>query len=408
MIMTTVFISYSWDSDLHKERIKRFVEYLRRHGMEVIFDGDARPGELLPDFMEKGIRGSDYVLMCFTPTYKRKADGRLKRETGGVVYESTIITGEIYSRNNQYKFIPILFDGTWESSTPYWAVGKLGIDLRGNNAESEMAKLMRTLNDKPPVDLPTVSLQMTGNGKTKKRNRIFLTVMIVMAAIVVVLFGYNIIEKLIMPDDTKSISSSESDSYTTSDNDLSVKELVNQIWEDSNYIRSEYVKNLINTGITRYNNEDFPYAGALFEQAIKEGDEGTTAKNNLAFMMRRREYKSENYELEDLLSQCRESGGAFALINYAMYLVSVNEWEDADSQFKMVKSSDPEIKECIDWWMKLYNRKECEGSLVLGWLLKYGVYEDEEKSASDYFEDAKEDYENMPDFLYSTPDLSQK
>ena len=44
--MTTVFVSYSWDSESHKERIKRFVEYLRRNQIEVIFDGDARLGEL--------------------------------------------------------------------------------------------------------------------------------------------------------------------------------------------------------------------------------------------------------------------------------------------------------------------------------------------------------------------------
>ena len=102
---------------------------------------------------------------------------------------------------------------------------------------------------------------------------------------------------------------------------------MNKLWEDSNYVRSEYVKNLINSGITYYNRGDFSSAGALFEQAIKEGDEGVTAKNNLSFMIRRQEYISENYKLYDLLEQCKESGGAFAIINYAMYLVSIDKWE---------------------------------------------------------------------------------
>ena len=47
----------------------------------------------------------------------------------------------------QCKFIPVLFEGTWQESTPYWATGKLGIDLTGNNIKSEMSKLMRTLNN---------------------------------------------------------------------------------------------------------------------------------------------------------------------------------------------------------------------------------------------------------------------
>lgn len=414
--MTTVFVSYSWDSESHKERIKRFVEYLRRNQIEVIFDGDAKLGELLPDFMEKGVSASDYVLMCYTPTYKRKADGRLKKEISGVAYENTMITGEVYSRNNQYKFIPILFEGTWESSTPYWAVGKLGIDLRGNNAKTEIGKLMETLNGEITAALPPDPSQIPSAGEAKKIKNFFLISVPLIAAIATVavaLFGDNIIGRLTMeeegnPENTYSPKSDSFKDYARSDTDLSINELFNKLWEDSNYIRSEYVKNLINTGITRYNNGDFSYAGALFEQAIKEGDEGVSARNNLSFMIRRHEYVSKSFELDDLLEQCRESGGAFSLINYAMYLVSINEWGDADSQFKRIRYSDPEIEESINWWKRLYDQGDCEGSLVLGWLLKYGFYEDDKRLVSDYFWDAKKYYEDMPNFLYSAANSNQK
>lgn len=410
MIMTTVFVSYSWDSESHKERIKSFVEYLRRNQIKVIFDEDVRPGEPLHDFMEKGIRTSDYVLMCYTPTYKKKADGRLKKEISGVGYENTIITAEVYSRNNQYKFIPVLFEGTWESSTPYWAVGKLGIDLsRENSSKAEIEKLMKTLKGEIPNDLSSASHQTPSAGRAKKIKSFALVAVPLLAAIatiVVALFGDNIFGRLTAKkeDNPKDTYSSESDSFKEYErpySDLSLNELFNQLWKDSNYIRSEYIKNLINTGITRYNSGDFPYAGALFEQAIREGDEGVTAKNNLSFIIRRCEYVSENYELVDLLEQCKESGGAFSLINNAMYFVSINEWEDADSQFRMIKYSDPEIEESINWWKRLYAWGDGEGSLVLGWLLKYGFYEDDKRLASDYFEDAKKYYEDMPVFLYS-------
>lgn len=120
------------------------------------------------------MRDSDYVLMCLTPIYKKKADGRLNKESGGVVYENTIITGEIYRRNNQYKFIPVLFEGTWELSTPYWAIGKLGVDLRENIVKSEAAKseierLLKTLNGKMPDDVFFGSCQIPDEEKAKKK-----------------------------------------------------------------------------------------------------------------------------------------------------------------------------------------------------------------------------------------------
>lgn len=407
--MTTVFVSYSWDSESHKERIKRFVEYLRRNQIKVIFDLDVRLGEPLHDFMEKGVRTSDYVLMCYTPTYKKKADGRLEKEISGVGYENAIITAEVYSRNNQYKFIPVLFEGTWELSTPYWAIGKLGIDLRGNNTKAEIGKLMETLKGEISADLSSASVQIPNTEKAKKIKSFVLVAVPLIAAIatiVVALFGDNIFGRLKAKkeDDTKDAYSSGSESFTDyerPETDLSLNELFDQLWKDSNYDRPTYVKNLINTGITRYNSGDFSYAGALFEQAIKEGDEGVAARNNLSFMIRRHEYVSENYELDDLLEQCKESGRAFSLINNAMYFVSINEWEDADSQFRMINYSDPEIEESINWWRRLYAQGDCEGSLVLGWLLKYGFYEDDKRSASDYFEDVKKYYEDMPVFLYS-------
>lgn len=238
------------------------------------------------------------------------------------------------------------------------------------------------------------------------------TIIGVIATIAVAFFGDNLIGRLITKEgnngDTQISNDTSNEDYIESITDTSINELLNKLWEDSNYVRSEYVKNLINSGITYYNRGDFSSAGALFEQAIKEGDEGVTAKNNLSFMIRRQEYISENYKLYDLLEQCKESGGAFAIINYAMYLVSIDKWEEADSQFRMLKYSDPELKECINWWKKLYSQGDCEGSLVLGWMLKYGFYEDEKRLVSDYFLDAKKNYQNMPDFLYSESNANHK
>jgi hypothetical protein len=72
--------------------------------------------------------------------YKQKADER----TGGVGYESAIITGELYRKLNERKFIPVLFSGKWDNSMPTWAEGKLGVDLENKSKYKE--EYMRLLS----------------------------------------------------------------------------------------------------------------------------------------------------------------------------------------------------------------------------------------------------------------------
>lgn len=75
--------------------------------------------------MEKSVTNCEVVLFICTPYYKQKADSRI----GGVGYKNTIISAELYETQNEQKFIPVLFSGSWKDTTPIWAKGKLGIDL---------------------------------------------------------------------------------------------------------------------------------------------------------------------------------------------------------------------------------------------------------------------------------------
>ena len=77
-------------------------------------------------------------------------------------------------------------------------------------------------------------------------------------AIVVVLYNNNLIGRLITKKDY--IIEKEPSSMF----DSSINDLLDKTWEYSNYVTSEYVKNVIYTGIRRYNNEGF-CAGALYE-----------------------------------------------------------------------------------------------------------------------------------------------
>jgi hypothetical protein len=125
----TAFISYSWDSEAHKEWVLRFATRLRADGVDVTLDQwHLHPGDQLPAFMERAIRENDYVLIVCTPHYAERSN----RRAGGVGYEGDIMTAEFFNSRNERKFIPIFRSGqSWDSAAPSWLAAKYRIDLRG-------------------------------------------------------------------------------------------------------------------------------------------------------------------------------------------------------------------------------------------------------------------------------------
>ena len=107
------FVSYSWDSEIHKLWVQWLATKLREDGVDVTLDRwHAIPGDMLPKFMETAIETSNFVLIVCTPNYRQRSDNR----RGGVGYEGDIITGEVFTHQNQRKFLPILREGCWESA----------------------------------------------------------------------------------------------------------------------------------------------------------------------------------------------------------------------------------------------------------------------------------------------------
>lgn len=122
------FISYSWDSEAHKDWVRTLATELMNNGVNVRLDQwDARPGIDLGHFMEENIRSANFVLLVCTPNFASKANNA----TGGVGYEKAIITGELFhSSPDQGKFVPILRDGDTRTSLPSYLLSKLYIDFR--------------------------------------------------------------------------------------------------------------------------------------------------------------------------------------------------------------------------------------------------------------------------------------
>jgi hypothetical protein len=125
----TSFISYAWDSDVHKEWVHSLATKLRKDGVDVRLDQwDVVPGDQLPHFMETAVRENDFVIIVCTEKYKRKSDER----QGGSGYEGSVMTGEVYVTQNHRKFIPLCRSDGWSSCAPSWLLSKVYIDFSGD------------------------------------------------------------------------------------------------------------------------------------------------------------------------------------------------------------------------------------------------------------------------------------
>jgi hypothetical protein len=110
--------------------VRELATRLRLDGVGIILDQwDVAPGDSLPEFMESSVSASNFVLVVCTPAYKKKSGSS---DPSGVGYEKGVITGELFVKRNQRKFIPVLRKGEWLESAPSWVLGKNYIDLRAD------------------------------------------------------------------------------------------------------------------------------------------------------------------------------------------------------------------------------------------------------------------------------------
>jgi SEFIR domain len=108
-----VFISYSHDSDKHRERVLALSERLRADGIETRLDQyvNGTPAEGWPRWMLNQLDDAEFVLVVCTETYYRRLRGHEVPGKGkGADWEGMLITQEIYdSRSTTVRFVPLLF-----------------------------------------------------------------------------------------------------------------------------------------------------------------------------------------------------------------------------------------------------------------------------------------------------------
>ena len=155
----TVFISYSWDNDAHKDWVFDLAAKLQNAGIDVKLDRDgAQPGTQIPDWMERAIVESDFVILVCTPGYR----DRWYRNIGGVGYEGTVIKGQLLAPNGITRFIPILRGGAWRDAAPPYFYGAIYLDLT-NDLPSELESLIDFLHGRKTLNLPDRDALPLGN-----------------------------------------------------------------------------------------------------------------------------------------------------------------------------------------------------------------------------------------------------
>ncbi|MGW5235975.1 toll/interleukin-1 receptor domain-containing protein [Streptomyces nodosus] len=154
---TRTLISYSHDSEAHRESIRRLAERLREAGVDAWIDqfDEHNPPESWPDWMRREIEKSDFVIVVVTQSYVQ----RFSRETGpgvgsGVRWEGALITADLYhSRRERAKFIPVVLRAEDAGLIPS-PLNLTSWFVIGEKAEADISRLAQVLL-RDPDELPT-------------------------------------------------------------------------------------------------------------------------------------------------------------------------------------------------------------------------------------------------------------
>jgi SEFIR domain len=152
-----VFISYSWSSPPHEQRVLDLAERLAGDGIHVVIDKyDLKEGQDLNSFMEQMVKDPEIkkVLIICDKVYAEKADSR----KGGVGTESQIISFEVYRKVDQHKFVGVVFEANnGEAYLPVFLKGRFYIDMSSPEREAEnYERLVRAVYEKPLYRRPTI------------------------------------------------------------------------------------------------------------------------------------------------------------------------------------------------------------------------------------------------------------
>ncbi len=149
-----VFISYSHDSEEHKNWVLQLATRLRSNGVNVILDRwNLKLGSDLASFMERGLSKSNRIVSICSETYVKKAN----EGKGGAGYEKQIMTAEFINDQNNNWVIPLIKNNPNDKKTPTFLGGRMYISFEESNLyETKYEELLRDILDEPVLPIPPI------------------------------------------------------------------------------------------------------------------------------------------------------------------------------------------------------------------------------------------------------------
>jgi hypothetical protein len=127
------FISYAWGVPEHELWVeRRLATDLQKAGVGVVLDrwDNARIGASVPRFVER-VAKSDRVIVVGTPLYRQKYENEEPMRGYVVAAEGDLIGKRmIGTEAKKESVLPLLLDGTEETSLPYMLHGRVYADFR--------------------------------------------------------------------------------------------------------------------------------------------------------------------------------------------------------------------------------------------------------------------------------------
>lgn len=131
-----VFISYSWDSEKHKEWITKLANDLSVY-FHVEYDNNLKIAMSPNNYMKQNILSSDFVLIVFTPNYLKKIKDK---SDSGAKFEYSIIENDLFRKISFGKYIPILKEGNINESIPETMSDSIYVDFTSENLYKDKLK----------------------------------------------------------------------------------------------------------------------------------------------------------------------------------------------------------------------------------------------------------------------------
>ncbi|MEX1367866.1 MAG: SEFIR domain-containing protein [Nannocystaceae bacterium] len=162
---TRVFISYSHDSDAHRDRVLALADRLRADGLESVLDQYvAHPPQGWPSWAQQQIVEADFTILVCTPTYNRRFEGKEAAGVGnGATWEAWIIKQNLYEAGSRnYKMIPVVFEEGTAQDVPLVLRPFTSYQLPAGYDE-----LYRHITDQPSSPAPPVGPPRTMQAKPR-------------------------------------------------------------------------------------------------------------------------------------------------------------------------------------------------------------------------------------------------